>query len=128
MNLHLPNPPSPNSIWKPGLRKTKASGVRSVMVRTAEYEAWLQRAGYILNRQAPKPVKGPVFVQIRAQENKRRDLDGFIKAPLDLLVTHKLIDGDNGTTVRGIAVEWTDDIEGIEVRITSMQIIGGPKE
>lgn len=115
MKLYLPPPPSPNAIWR---------AVSGRMIKSAEYRAWIERAGREINRQQPKAIAGPVMVQITAEENNRRDLDGYPKAILDLLCEHQLIDGDRCKTVRSIYLSWSDAIEGVQIRVTSMQLMG----
>jgi len=93
----LPAPPSVNNLFK---------NVGKLRKPTAEYKAWREAAGYALNRSGLKPVDGPVYVLIRIGKcNRARDCDNFCKAPLDLLVTHKIIASDNLTTVYSVTAE-----------------------
>jgi Holliday junction resolvase RusA-like endonuclease len=104
----LPNPPSPNAIWR---------AVNGRVIKSEEYRVWIQRAGLELMAQRARPITGPINVRILVQENGRRDLDGYAKGVLDLLVAHKLIDGDRCKTVRRIVMDWSREVEGVRVEI-----------
>ena len=85
-SFNLPTPPSTNNLY---------SNVRGVgRVKTKEYNAWMVEAGWALKAAKPRPVAGNVDVQLRVPLDKRRDIDNFCKATLDILVRHKVIDDD----------------------------------
>jgi Holliday junction resolvase RusA-like endonuclease len=115
MIVTLPAPPSPNAIWR---------AVNGRVIKSAEYRAWIQHAGMELLAQRAKPVIGPCNVRVRVQTNNRRDLDGYLKATLDLLVAHKLIDGDRCKTVREITMGWSKEIKGVEVCVRPIETEG----
>lgn len=95
----LTPPPSVNHLYPT---------IRGRRVKSREYKAWIEAAGWELKNQRAKPVKGPVAVWLRVPENGRRDLDGYLKPTLDLLVSMKLIEGDRCKTIRHIAMNWHD--------------------
>jgi crossover junction endodeoxyribonuclease RusA len=111
MKITLPAPPSPNAIWR---------AVKGRVIRSEEYRAWIRHAGFVLISQRPTRTAGPQNVRVCVQTNMRRDLDGYLKATLDLLVTHKIIESDRCKTVRRIELEWSDDIEGVEVHVEAV--------
>lgn len=87
--VQLPVPPSTNNLFtsfadRGGVHRKK----------TKEYMGWIKAAGWMLNIQRPQPIKGRVNVSIMAPRNNRRDLDNHVKALLDLLVGHSLIEDD----------------------------------
>jgi crossover junction endodeoxyribonuclease RusA len=114
--FHLPIPPSTNNLFF-----NLPKGGRAP---TGEYKQWQSHAGLILNRQGARPVKGPVRIDIKVCDAGRFDLDNTIKPTLDLLKKHGVIEDDNRQVVRGLSADWSDDIEGIQVRVTSMEIMG----
>ena len=87
LTVSIPKPPSLNNLF--------ANAGKRGRVKTPAYEAWIEEAGYALNRQtayAP-PIQGPVYVHISVNKGGA-DLDNLPKAVLDLLVKHRLIDDD----------------------------------
>lgn len=109
--LALPCPPSANNLF---FNRRGGKG-RS---RSPEYLNWLELAGWHLKQHRQSPINGPVCVSIVVQENVRRDLDGYPKAVLDLLVAHRLIPDDRCKYVREIRIAW-GKIEGCRVTVTS---------
>src|SRR5690242_19697369 len=64
IELHLPFPPSANSIWR-------KSGTR--MHKSAGYAAWLREAGWQVIAQKQGAIKGPYKLSINAaRPDKRR--------------------------------------------------------
>jgi len=87
ITVHIPVPPSTNGLFAniPGRGRIKSE----------RYRAWLVVAGTELNLQRPKAVNGPVSVDLMMKRpNGSSDIDNRIKAALDLLVLHRLIDDD----------------------------------
>ncbi len=111
--LDLPTPPPTNNLFfnLPG-RKGRA--------RSTEYFAWQVTAGQHIQIARQKPIDGPVRVSIVCQENGRRDLDGYAKTLLDILVRHRLIPDDRNKIVRNIEMAWSSDIEGCRVTVTPL--------
>jgi Holliday junction resolvase RusA-like endonuclease len=112
--LDLPTPPATNNLFfnRPG-GKGRA--------RSQEYFAWQVMAGQHIQIARQKPLDGPVCVSIIAQENGRRDLDGYAKPLLDILVRHRLIPDDRNKIVRKIEMGWSPDIEGVRVTVMPVE-------
>jgi len=110
--IHLPMPPTSNNLFATEM----ASGRR---FKTAQYSAWLKHAGYLLNLQRIKPIKERVDILIEvsdAETTDASDLDNRTKATLDLLVAHKIIQGDSKPYVRRVTMAWGNN-EGVKVTI-----------
>lgn len=84
--LHLPLAPSTNNLFINVPRRGR--------VPSSRYKTWRQAAGWDLQSQQPHAIAGPVDVEIAVPIKMLGDIDNRAKAPLDLLVTHKLIDDD----------------------------------
>jgi Holliday junction resolvase RusA-like endonuclease len=100
VSLTLPLPPSVNGLWANG---------KSRRFRTQRYEDWINEAGLELMRQRPPKIKGPVsLTYVFAEPNGKRkmDLGNREKAATDLLVSHRIIEGDDHTVVRRINLAW----------------------
>lgn len=108
MILDLPTPPSTNNLF---------INVKRGRARSREYDGWRTHAGLVLNSQKPTSYLGPVSVTLVAQENGRRDLDGYWKPILDLLVTHGVIKNDNCKVVRELKAWWSPSVEGCRVSV-----------
>ena len=90
--------------------------------RTKEYKSWAKEAGWILASQRPAKSIGAVSVLIEVslrESTDSWDLANREKATLDLLVEHKVIQGDNRPYVRKLAMEWAD-VDGIRVTIKGL--------
>ncbi len=107
--LHLPRPPSVNNLF-PSHGKHR--------FRSAEYEAWIKHAGYLINLQRPTPIKGRVEILIELEEpTGLADCANYEKATVDLLVKHKIIQGDDRRYVRRNTQAWLN-AAGDEMRVT----------
>lgn len=106
ISLHLPLPPSNNSLY-PSVGKRR--------IKSKAYEAWIVEAGHMLNMQNKVHFTKPV--QVTYTYAKPRNKDGSItkaamdcfnreKAVSDLLVKHGIL-LDDSLIGRGI-VEWAD--------------------
>lgn len=97
--ITLPWPPAVNNLYM---------NVGKRRVRTARYDAWLNEATIRARLQRPKPVRGDfgVYATFNRPDRRRRDLDGLLKAPLDLLVKLGVIDDDSGAQT--ITMAWSD--------------------
>ena len=106
--IDLPFPPSVNSLF---------ANRRGGRYRTDRYNTWAIVAGTDLKGQKPKPVHGRVMVWIAVEriDKRRRDLDNLGKAPLDLLVKHKIIDDDS--MVDDFRVYRDSSVKGCRVSI-----------
>lgn len=105
--LTLPVPPSVNALYAnvPGKGR----------VKTAAYRAWLTEAGWAVRAQRPVPIVGEYELHIEVARNKRRDLDGYLKAPSDLLVSLGIIPDDRHCVV--LSARWAD-VTGFVVTIS----------
>lgn len=117
----LPLPPSSNSLF--------ANSKRGGRFRTQKYDSWIMEAGAEINRQRPAKLVGPVTLKYEFKEPSGRkfDLGNREKAATDLLVTHRIIQADDNTIVRGIDLRWADDIEGVRVTIEPLFQTAFPK-
>jgi Holliday junction resolvase RusA-like endonuclease len=87
-------------------------------VKSGKYKAWTIAAGLLLNSQHPEPVRGPVSIAIKVKrQSKASDIDNRVKACLDLLVQHHIIDDDRN--VMRVSAEWAD-VHSCEVAIQSL--------
>jgi len=111
----LPFPISVNAMFSDG--KTRRH-------KSQRYCDWLLEAGYALNRQSPKPVRGPVKILYELQEghdNRRRDAFNFEKGVTDLLVSHGVIEADHDLILRDGRVTWNRDVRGVRVTIEPLE-------
>ena len=98
VTLTLPTPPSVNNCFRnlPGKGR----------VKSADYIDWIGHAGWTLREQKPGRVGGYVVVSIAVErESATADLDNRIKAILDLIVKHDVIDDDR--FVVGLCAAWS---------------------
>lgn len=84
--IQLPLPPSTNNLFinLPGRGR----------VRSGAYKAWEKRARTALTFASWDMPARPYAITIRLNMDHRGDIDNRTKAVLDLLVKHKVIDGD----------------------------------
>lgn len=106
--VRLPVPPSTNALF---VAFKQRGGIERA--KTKEYKAWITAAGLMLNVQRPKPIKGRVQLWIHVPRNNRRDLDNHLKALLDLLVGHSLIEDDR--KVETLYIAWDDKFTDVSV-------------
>lgn len=97
--VKLPVPPSTNALFV-----TFNNGRGIERAKTKLYKAWIEAAAWELNTQRPQPIKGRVDLEIWVPRNNRRDLDNHLKALLDLLVGHSLIEDDR--KVEALSIQW----------------------
>ena len=101
-------PPSVNSLWT----NVRGRG----RVRTPAYDRWRKAAGWELQAQRPKAVKGRVAIQIRASPPvRKRDLDNLAKPALDLLVAHGAIEDD--AMVCSLSLAWDRTVESGKIKV-----------
>lgn len=100
-SLHLPWPPSTNSLWRAFRRGSKVCNILS-----EGYRKWKDDAGAVLFQHKPEAISGPVQAHIILVPPSKRafDLDNRVKAILDLIVAHKLIDADDNGTIKQLTV------------------------
>jgi Holliday junction resolvase RusA-like endonuclease len=110
ITLDLPFPPSVNNLF------ANSSAGRFT---TQQYRDWQTAAAWRLLADKPGRVPGPVKITLVYEEkNGRRDLDNLLKAVLDLLVKHNVIDGDHRTVLREISAKWSANVQGVRITIT----------
>lgn len=110
--LTLPFPPSMNRLWR-----VPAGGGKPY--RSDRYRTWIRAAGNELKAQRPGRVAGPfaIVVEIGRPDRRKRDADNALKAVLDLLEAHRVIDNDS--LQRRTTVQWTEGIVGARVTVTA---------
>lgn len=91
IKLDLSIPPSVNNIWNPVYKGYK----KAAMVRSPEYSAWLNKAGYELNVQRPRTIEGEYELIIFFPRGMRGDIDNRVKPINDLLQKHRVIKNDS---------------------------------
>ena len=111
MQLRLSIPPGVNNLYA---NRYNGGG----RCKSKRYRSWIETAGRELKLQRPQPMAGPVSIAIFLPETMRGDSDGRLKAPIDLLVTHHLIDGDARTTVRKSSAEFSVDVPSGQCIVT----------
>jgi Holliday junction resolvase RusA-like endonuclease len=117
--IYLPFPPSVNAMYRNVAGRGRAkSGV---------YRSWETAAGWDLNRQNPKRIKGPVILEIYLEDSPttRGDADNRIKPISDFLVANRIIEGDQKKYVRRITVSWSENTRGCRVSIRPASLHGG---
>lgn len=87
VRLRLPIPPSVNASYAnvPGRGRVATKALRQ----------WKKDAGWMLQSQRPGRVAGKYRACLYLPERMRGDVDGRLKAALDLLVTHGVTDDDH---------------------------------
>lgn len=100
----MPVPPSTNSLFATRKAPKKGRSRQFGRVTTARYAAWQEAAGWAAKQQLtdarlaegwPTRIAGPFAVLIIvSRPSGRADLDNFIKAPVDLLVSLNVVDDD----------------------------------
>lgn len=111
----LPTPPSTNNLFI----NVKGRG----RIKSRQYKAWAEEAGWRLLAQRVRPVSGRVHVTIRAirKDGRRRDIDNIIKPILDLLVAQRVISDDRH--VEMVSASWvvSADLAGVSVTLKPME-------
>lgn len=113
--LHLPFPPSVNSLYDGG----KNTNRRFISDR---YKRWQQDAGMAIlgqrhrNHRHKEPVQ--VVYTLSPPDKRKRDVFNYEKAISDLLVKHQII-ADDTLIERGV-VQWSIHQHGVLVVIEDM--------
>lgn len=109
----LPDVPSVNNLF------LNVSG--RGRVPTKRYSQWRAEAAAMLLTQKVRRIGGQVNIYLTFEERdkRRKDLDNKIKAPVDLLVHHGIIDGDDSRFVRRLVAAW-GTCNGCEVEIVGI--------
>jgi len=111
--LRLPPPISTNALYR-----AYARGGRVSTIKSKEYRSWIALAGAELELQRPGCVLGAYGVRISIPRKSRGDLDNYCKAVLDLLVTHKIVEGDGPRHFQKLEV-WRGSDEATMVWVIS---------
>lgn len=107
-------PPSTNNLYWNVAGKGR--------VKTDDYRAWLEAAGWELKAQKAGQIKGHVGVQFHAGlMRRRRDLDNLLKPTLDALVMWGIIEDDSW--VADIHARWDRDIPEGHIAVYVRQIV-----
>lgn len=118
--INLPMPPTSNNLF--------VNSARAGRCKSPAYRAWIKDAGYRLNAQHPPLTDGKVAILIEIEEPKTarlQDCANREKAPVDLLVSHGLIRGDDQRYVREVTTRWVSSIEGVRVTIRPLTSVAG---
>lgn len=112
MTLRLPVPPSVNSLY------ANVPGVGRITSR--RYKQWQTEAGWQILIQKPKRIFGPYILSITVPQKMRGDIDGRLKAIIDLLWKQRVTDDDRyaeGISIkRGDVTEMEIEIEAVSAR------------
>lgn len=115
--LRLPPPISTNAIYRAYSRGGRVSTIKS-----KEYRAWIAVAGAELELQRPACVPGAYGLRIAVPRKCRIDLDNCCKGVIDLLVMHKVVDGDGPRHMQKLEVyRGVDDAMTVWVIATTEQ-------
>lgn len=108
----LPLPPTTNGLYK---------NITRGRARSERYNAWRKSAGWELIAQKPDRMAGPVVINYEITTKATGDPDNYLKALNDILVTHRIIEGDGPNIVKRIDVKLSSDVErGVRVTIKSV--------
>lgn len=110
--LMLPVVPSTNNLFRAG--QGAASRMR---FKTKPYKNWRTDAGWALKQQPRVRIAGAVAITI-SHERRDGDIDNRIKAVLDLLVLHEVIEEDRH--VERVTAQWSDEVQGCMVEIEAI--------
>lgn len=100
--IWMPTPPSTNMLYKGMKKRNKAK----------PYLKWIARATEALYQQRPLPrFNGQVRIKMTLGGLRANaDVTNYIKAVEDRLVKNGIIVDDSKKWVKGVAIEWSDDI------------------
>lgn len=112
ISLHLPYPPTANTIW---IRARKG------MRRSEGYMSWLEKAGWEVKQQRPSKVAGPYALSLIATrpDKRKRDLDNLLKPVSDLLVKMGIVADDS--LCESISARWVTGEPGVQVTVEAMK-------
>lgn len=119
MTLNFSIPPSLNGLF-PDRNNGRGRG------RSKQYEQWIHDAGWELRIQHPPQILGPVELEYIFEEAATKaDLGNLEKACTDLLVSHRVIEGDSQKIVRRINMRWGLGVKGVAVTVINLRPMGG---
>lgn len=112
--LVIPFPPSANRLWRWG--KTKDG--RQMMMKSAEYRAWIEEAARWIAPQRRPEVSGAYRLTIIANrpDRRRRDLGNLEKPISDALQSCGVIRDDCDAKI--IHLEWSDAPPNAEATVS----------
>ena len=101
MILTLPFPPAVNNLF---------ATYNNRRIPSRRYKQWLADAASALSEQRWSPASGCVRVSLflTSPDNRERDADNYLKAPIDFLVKAGVLAGDSRRYVRAVSAEWAD--------------------
>lgn len=106
----------------PALNNLFANGRNGGRFITASYKVWRQAAGFEVLTQRPQRVRGPVDITLTVQDGaSKADIDGLLKAPIDLLVEMRLIDGDGPKVVRSVKAAY-GACQGLRIEVRRARV------
>ena len=109
--LSLEFPPSANNLFANGSHGRYT---------TSNYKAWQDRCESVIRCLKPGRISGPVRLTLVYEDKPgRRDLDNLLKPAIDILVKHKIIDGDHRNIVRELRAIWGQN-RGVTITIESL--------
>lgn len=100
----------------PGVNNLYANIPGKGRVKSKRYREWERAAGWDMNGKGH--ISGPFTLDLTVCESKRRkgtDLDGKIKATLDLIVKHGIVDDDS--LVQAMTVRWGEALGGMRIML-----------
>jgi crossover junction endodeoxyribonuclease RusA len=115
--FNLPLPISTNALFF----NKKGKG----RIKTPEYRAWIEEAGWEIKRQHVPSFNGPVSLAYELSTKSRMDLPNCEKGVTDLLVAMGIIPDDSPKYVRGVVLSWSSEVEGVRVTVSE---VPGPGE
>ena len=101
----LPFPPSVNDMYVKG------------RIISDDYRAWIEEAGYRLNRQKPQLFQPRCVVTIDLDMKHRGDCDNRAKPVLDALVKNGILKDDSKKYVQRVSIGWEPLLDGCRVRL-----------
>lgn len=109
MRLWLPFPPNTNNLFANGSRGR---------FPTPRYKAWTVAATEALSRQRVRRVKGRyrLVLIFDRPDRRKRDLDGVLKAPIDILVKAGVTPDDS--LCSRIVASWASDEPVKDAQVT----------
>ncbi len=117
ISFNLPAPPSANRIWRVG---------KGRMHKAPEYTAWLDMSLWNIKEQLrdkmpAKPLTGPyaVFITVRPQDKRYRDIDNYAKPIGDFLEYAGLITNDKHVTQLTIVRGRLADRHCVQIQLYS---------
>lgn len=113
----LPLPTSVNNLFVEVVDKRTGKPKR---IKTREYAAWRDEAGWSIKQQRQPKVIGPTEVHIYAvkPDNRARDLDNLLKGILDVLGSkHGVGVIEDDSLVQRIVMEWVSQGDPLTVLV-----------